>query len=195
MMEELPRVEVHTRAELRAWLSRHHQTARGAWIITLKKSAGGTLRWDDLVEEALCVGWVDSVPRKVDARRTMILLTPRKPTSRWSAKNKAHVEALERRGLMKRRGKEVVAEARRNGNWNALDAVSRLEVPADLERALAALPPAPANWASFPPSTRRGILEWITSAKTSPTRERRVSETARLAQRNVRANQWPRAGR
>ena len=53
-------------------------------------------------------------------------------------------------------------------------------------------PPARRNFDAFPPSARRGILEWINAAKSPTTRDRRVAETAHLAQQNIRANQWPR---
>ncbi|MDX2088829.1 MAG: YdeI/OmpD-associated family protein [Kofleriaceae bacterium] len=187
-----PRVEVATRAELRAWLRAHHADGGGAWIVTRKRDAGGTLGWNDIVEEALCFGWIDSLPRKLDDQRSMLLVTPRKPGSAWSAKNKRHVEDLERRGLMQAAGRAVVADARARGTWSALDEVSALVVPPDLEAALAARSPARRHWDAFPPSVRRGILEWISQAKRASTRARRVDETARLARDNVRANQWPR---
>lgn len=187
-----PRVEVATRAALRRWLAAHHASAKGAWIVTRKRAAGGEVSWNDVVEEALCVGWIDSLPRKVDDDRSMLLLTPRKPASKWSAKNKAHIADLEARGLMRAAGLSAVARARANGTWEALDAVSALVVPPDLAAALGAHDDARAHWERFPPSTRRGILEWIAAAKRPETRAARVDETARLAAQNVRANQWPR---
>jgi uncharacterized protein YdeI (YjbR/CyaY-like superfamily) len=136
------------------------------------------------------VGWIDSLPRKLDDERTMLLVTPRRPTSRWSAKNQAHVAALEARGLMLPAGRAAVERARANGAWDALAAVSALEVPADLAAALGARGAARSHWDAFPPSVRRGILEWIASAVRPSTRAARVEETARLAAENVRANQW-----
>jgi len=56
--------------------------------------------------------------------------------------------------------------------------------------ALREMPQAEANFEAFPPSTRRAILEWIGQAKTDATRAKRVLETAELAGRNIRANQW-----
>ena len=191
--DRYPKVEVLSRAALRAWFTRHHATEKGAWIVTTKRTAGGTVSWNDVVEEALCVGWIDSVPRKVDEARTSVLVTPRKPRSKWSAKNKAHVAELERRLLMRPAGAAAVELARRTGTWDALDAVSALVVPDDLAKALSARAPATANWNAFPPSARRGILEWIESAKRAQTRAARVEETARLAKDNRRANQWPKA--
>lgn len=187
---DYPLVAIASRAELRDWLDRSHGSLRGAWIVTLKPSSGGSLKWSDIVEEALCVGWIDSLPRKVDEAHTSLLLTPRKATSKWSAKNKAHVADLERRGLMKEGGAAAVARSKMNGTWDALDDVTALLVPDDLSRALDVRAGSRAHWESFPPSVRRGILEWITNAKRAETRAKRIEETARLAQENRRANQW-----
>lgn len=187
-----PEVAIASRAALRRWLAKHHAGARGVWIVTRRRAAGGTVAWNDIVEEALCFGWIDSLPRKLDDERTMLLLTPRKPSSKWSAKNKAHIEDLERRGLLHASGREAVARAKENGTWAALDAVSALVVPADLSEALRVHAGARAHWDAFPPSVRRAILEWIEGARRPETRTKRVEETARLAAKGERANQWPR---
>jgi uncharacterized protein YdeI (YjbR/CyaY-like superfamily) len=68
--------------------------------------------------------------------------------------------------------------------------VEALEVPDDLATAFAALPGSAARWEAFPRSTKRGILEWILQAKRPETRAKRIGETAELAQRGERANQW-----
>lgn len=83
----LPRVEVASRAAWRRWLASHHQRATGAWLVTYKKAADPRryLSYDDIVEEALCFGWIDSLPRSLDAARSMRLVAPRRPKSAWSA--------------------------------------------------------------------------------------------------------------
>jgi uncharacterized protein YdeI (YjbR/CyaY-like superfamily) len=191
-LDDLPRVAVTSADELRQWLLAHHAGTRGAWAVTFKKGQGPHVPYDALVRAALCFGWVDSLPRALDARRTMLLLTPRKPKSGWSLANKTRILELETAGLMHPSGAAVVAAARQSGAWDKLKEVSALVVPGDLAVALRALPPAEANFAAFPPSTRRGILEWLGNSRTAPTRENRVREIASLAQRNQRANQWPR---
>jgi uncharacterized protein YdeI (YjbR/CyaY-like superfamily) len=87
-------------------------------------------------------------------------------------------------------GIAVVEAARRDGSWERIDSVEALEVPDDLAAALAADPVAAGHWAAFPPSTRKGILQWVLAAKRPETRAARVAETVRLAGQNVRANQW-----
>jgi len=87
-------------------------------------------------------------------------------------------------------GLEAIRNAKANGSWTRLDEASALIVPDDLAEALDRHPPAASHFAAFPPSARRGILEWIASAKTDRTRTRRINETASRASDNQRANQW-----
>ncbi|WP_269514847.1 YdeI/OmpD-associated family protein [Brevundimonas subvibrioides] len=148
------------------------------------------VHYDDLVEEALAFGWVDSLPRKLDDQRTMLLMSSRKPGSNWSKANKARIERLEAAGLMHPAGLLKIERARADGSWTALDAVDRLELPADLAMAFDQHPGAAATFATFPPSTRRGILEWIGHAKRPETRAARIADTAGKAARGERANQW-----
>lgn len=187
-MKDFPSVEVTSRAELRRWLNEHHQQTQSVWVIRFKKDAGERhVSVTDLVSEALCFGWIDSAVRKVDQQRSMNLLSPRKPGSGWSAVNKRLIAQLQAQGLMTEHGQRKIDEAKRDGSWSKLDAVDALIVPRDLSSALKRQAGATANFAAFPRSARRGILEWITNAKTAETRQKRVDETARLAARNIRA--------
>jgi uncharacterized protein YdeI (YjbR/CyaY-like superfamily) len=180
-----------TCAEWRAWLSKNHTRDEGVWLITYKKNTGKPrVDYDEAVEEALCFGWVDSKPNKLDDERSMLYFAPRKGGTGWSKPNKERVERLIAAGLMMPAGLAKVDAAKKDGTWSALDAVEALEVPDDLAKALAALPNANAYWEAFPRSVKRGILEWILNAKKPETRAKRVEETARLANDNKRANQW-----
>lgn len=185
-----PQVEAASRAALRDWLATHHATSGSVWLVTWKKGDPRYLPYGDIVEEALCFGWVDSLPRRLDAERTILLLSPRKPGSAWSAANKARIAALVAAGRMAPAGLAAVQRAQEDGSWARLDGVEALEVPADLAEAFARHPGAAAQWEAFPRSARRGILEWIVQARTAPTRARRVEETARLAREGRRANQY-----
>jgi uncharacterized protein YdeI (YjbR/CyaY-like superfamily) len=189
-LEELAKLPVETRAALRRWLTKNHASATGVWVVTWKKETKKP-RIDAaaIAEEALCFGWIDSLPRKLDAERTMLLITPRKPKSNWSKINKDRVAKLEREGLMTEAGRVVVAAAKKSGTWSALDQVENLEVPPDLEAELRRTGGS-AFFAAFPRSAKRGILEWIGAAKTPATRARRITETATKAAKNERANQW-----
>ncbi|MCB0153188.1 MAG: YdeI/OmpD-associated family protein [Anaerolineae bacterium] len=184
-------VQIESRAEWRAWLEKNHSQPAGIWLVTFKKHCGEKyVSYDDIVEEALCFGWVDSLPRKLDADRSMLWLAPRKAGSNWSKLNKERVERMLAAGLMTPAGLAKIEGAKADGSWQALDAVEALEIPPDLADALAAYDAAGANFEAFPRSAKRGILEWISNAKRPETRAKRIAETARLAQDNIRANQW-----
>lgn len=177
------RVEVRSRAELRAWLAAHHRQGDAVWLVSYKKRHPDYLDHAQIVEELLCWGWIDSLPRKLDAERAMLLIAPRNPRSAWSAVNKAHVARARADGAMTAAGEAAVAAAEANGMWNFLDDVERLEVPADLA---AALGPAAAVWEGWPRSVRRGTLEWIKTARTAATRARRIAQTAESAAQGLR---------
>jgi uncharacterized protein YdeI (YjbR/CyaY-like superfamily) len=188
-----PENSIHpqSRSEWRSWLEANHQQTSGIWLISYKKATGKmAFDYDAAVEEALCFGWIDSKPNKLDDDRTMLWFAPRKPRTGWSKPNKLRIERAIAAGLMTAAGLAKIAAAKQDGSWEKLDAVENLEIPEDLAVALAAHPPAAENFEAFPRSAKRGILEWILNAKTAPTREKRILETATLAAQNIRANQW-----
>ncbi|MEM6432109.1 MAG: YdeI/OmpD-associated family protein [Deinococcota bacterium] len=189
-----PENSVHpkTRTEWRAWLESHHTQDNGVWLISYKKATGlAYVDYDSAVEEALCFGWIDSVPRKLDERRSMLYFAARKAGSGWSRLNKQRIAKMLDAGLMMPAGLAKLDAAKQDGSWSALDAVENLEIPDDLAAAFAEYDQAAANFKAFPRSAKRGILEWISNAKRPATRAKRIAETAELAQQNIRANQWP----
>ena len=193
VLDELEWVHPPGRAAWREWLVANHAVARGAWFVSWKKATGRPrLEYAEAVEEALCVGWVDSLARTVNDERSRLLMTPRKRGSGWSRPNKERIERLVAAGLMLPAGLAVVEAARADGSWSSLDDIENLVEPDDLRSALDADPAARANWDAFPRSAKRGILQWVMLAKRPETRARRVAETAMLAARNERANQWQR---
>jgi uncharacterized protein YdeI (YjbR/CyaY-like superfamily) len=194
-MQDAPENSTHplTRAEWRQWLEQNHTRPEGVWMISYKKSTGKPrVEYGEAVEEALCFGWIDSTANKLDEERSMQWFAPRKRRSGWSKPNKERVERLIAAGLLTEAGMAKITAAQQDGSWNALDAVEALEIPPDLNAALDAYPSARTHFDAFPRSAKRAILVWISTAKTPTTRAKRVEESARLAEENIRANQWRR---
>jgi uncharacterized protein YdeI (YjbR/CyaY-like superfamily) len=190
-LSDAPEVEVASRAALRDWLARHHTQASGVWLVSYKRAdTDRYLPYAAIVEECLCFGWVDSLPRAKDDLRSMLWIAPRKPGSNWSKANKDRIALLETAALLAPSGRAAVERAKADGTWTALDGVEALEVPPDLAAALDALPPARATWDAFPRSVRRGVLELVLNAKRAQTREKRIAEIARLAAEGIRPFQW-----
>ena len=188
LLTNSPKVEVMTRSDLRSWLLNNYQQARGVWLVTYKKSSKYYLPYSDIVQECICFGWIDSLPRKLDETRTMLYISPRKKGSNWSRVNKEYVAKLQETGLLHEAGLQKIERAKEDGSWSFLDDVEALILPEDLEFAFSNNKTARENWSAFPPSIKRGILEWIKNAKRSQTRAKRIFDTVEKAAKNIRAN-------
>lgn len=189
--DEGERVQPDTPEDWGVWLEREHGRTEGAWLVTWKKHTGrATVSYDDAVTEALRFGWVDSLGRRLDDDRSMLWFAPRRKGSGWSRPNKVRIARLEAEGRMEPAGRAVIEAAKADGTWTLLDDVENLVVPDDLATAFDGHAGSRETWDAFPRSVRRGILEWIVQAKRPDTRGRRVEETARLAARGERANEW-----
>lgn len=175
------------REGLRAWLAVNAATASGHWLVRYRKGQPGYIPMRDITEDLLCFGWIDSAVRKRDALSSWLRISPRNPDSAWSGLNKRLVAKARASRRMTPAGEALIRAAKANGMWSFLDDVEALVVPGDLADAMGIGTEARRNWDAFPPSSRRGILEWIKQAKREDTRARRVAETARLAARNIRA--------
>jgi len=149
-------------------------------VVYRKKSSDleGPL-YDDLVEEALCFGWIDSRVQPVDDERRMQWFSPRRKGGVWSSLNKARIERLIGERLMSAAGQRVIDEAIADGSWSQTDEVDALVIPPDLETALDVVPGTRDAFDALPDSTRRQHLWWIHSAKRAATRSNRIEELMR----------------
>lgn len=189
--DDAPQVHAETVEEWRDWLLANHATESGAWLVSWKTPTGKpSVKYELAVEEALCVGWIDSAGRTLDDERRALWFTRRKPGSGWARTNKERIVRLEAEGRMLPAGRAVIDAAKADGSWTLLDDVENLIVPDDLAAAFERHPGSRQNFDAFPPSARRAILEWIVQAKREATRAARLEESAQLAAQNVRANQW-----
>jgi uncharacterized protein YdeI (YjbR/CyaY-like superfamily) len=94
-------LHVTTREEWRAWLAAHHATETEIWLIYYKQHTGQPrISYDEVVEEALCFGWIDSLVRRLDEERFAQKVTPRKNTSKWSPSNLRRFADLVKSGRM-----------------------------------------------------------------------------------------------
>lgn len=189
MTIECDKIFIESIEDLRKWLSTNYASKRSVWIVTWKKGSGHPyISYDEVVDQCLCFGWIDSLPKKLDSERTMLRISPRNPKSNWSKLNKERVDKLIKAGWMEPNGIAMVELAKRTGTWNFLDDVENLELPEDLEAEFENHPNSKQMFQRFPPSSQRGILEWIKTAKKDSTRKKRIIETAIKASQNIKAN-------
>lgn len=173
------------------WLSDNHKKKKSVWLIYYKTGSGKSrVSYDDAVDEAICFGWIDSKPNKLDDQRSIQFFAPRNPKSNWSKINKERVARLLNENRIHPAGLSIIAEAKKNGAWNALNEVEELKIPDDLQKALNKNKKAKEYFRAFPPSSKKNILEWIYNAKQPETRARRILETVTLAADDIRANHY-----
>lgn len=183
------RVEIKSTVELRAWLKANCHQTESVWLIRYKKSIEEFyVDYSSVVDELLCFGWIDSPPKSLDSERTMLRISPRKPSSAWSKINRDKVEALVKSRKMTKAGMAIVNQAKLDGSWDKLKSIDGNKIPPDLADAFIKSPKAKTQFDRFPPSSVRGILEWISLAKTDETRKKRILETVELAAKGIRAN-------
>ncbi len=93
------------------WLDEHGRSAKEVWAAIYKKASGKqTVSFDELLEIALCYGWIDGFTKSLDDERYVIRFTPRKKKSAWSAYNRALVQRLLDAGRMTPAGTAVLPD-------------------------------------------------------------------------------------
>ena len=171
---------------LRAWLVDNHATSTGVWLaLTRKGGTVTTLTWQQAVDEALCVGWIDGQARKGDQEISWIRFTPRRSRSSWSQRNVGHVARLEAQGRMLPAGRAAVEAAKADGRWTVAYAPpSEAEVPADLIAAIDADPAARAMFAVLTKANRFALIYRVNAVKRAETRERKIGEFVAMLARH-----------
>ncbi len=168
---------IHTAAQWRAWLATNGDSSDSIWLTVWKRAAGpGKLGYDDVVDEALCRGWIDSTINAFDDTSYLLLLAPRKRGSVWSAVNKARIARLVGEGRMQPAGQRVIDAAIADGSWTILDPVEAMIEPDDLVAAIDAAD-VRATWDAWASSRRKQVLAALVLAKTAPTRAKRLAAT------------------
>jgi uncharacterized protein YdeI (YjbR/CyaY-like superfamily) len=165
-----------TPAELRDWFDANHDTTDELWLGYYKKASGRpSVDWSQVVDEALCVGWIDGVRKSLDGEVSVQRLTPRRKGSTWSAINVGKVATLTEQGRMRAAG--LAAFAARTDRNTAIYAYERPPSTfndAELAR-FQADEAAWGDWERRAPSYRRVATHWVTTAKQAATRDRRLS--------------------
>ena len=174
--EPLPVVGFESTDAWDAWLAGHHADSPGLWLKIAKKgSAGRSISYSDALDVALCHGWIDGQKGRHDDDYWLQRFTPRKPGSKWSKINTERAEVLIASGRMRPAGLREVERARADGRWEqAYESQSRMTVPEDLARALAANERAGAFFATLDSANRYAILYRIGTAKRPETRAKRI---------------------
>jgi uncharacterized protein YdeI (YjbR/CyaY-like superfamily) len=175
---DLPVMEFRTAKAWDAWLREHHDSSDGVWLRIAKQGSGVvTVTMPEVIDVALCWGWIDGLRHKHDDVYFRQRMTPRRARSRWSRINRDKAEALITAGRMQPAGQRQVDAAKADGRWDAAYAGSRaMTVPDDLARALRRNAAARRAFDQLDSRNRFAILYRIQDAKRVETRARRIEQ-------------------
>ena len=166
-----------TPAHLRRWFEKNHGTAQELWVGFHKKGTGRpSITWPESVDEALCVGWIDGVRKRIDEERYKIRFSPRRAQSVWSEINIRRVAVLEKEGRMRPPGLEAFSRRRENRSGIYSYEQRPVELPEPYRGKLAASPRADRFLAAQPPSYQKLMTWFILSAKKEETRLARLEK-------------------
>jgi uncharacterized protein YdeI (YjbR/CyaY-like superfamily) len=174
----LPKIPFASTAEWEQWLEANHLESDGVWIKIATKDAGvESVRYPEVLESALCFGWIDGRREAFDERYFLQRFTPRRARSRWSRINREKVEQLIENRRMRAAGLAEVQRAKADGRWEAAyDGQKSITVPDDLQSELDARPKAKAFFSELGSQNRYAILYRLHDAKKPETRARRLAK-------------------
>ena len=169
-------LHIRSRQQWRTWLTKHHRSSPGVWLVRYKThTAVKSIPYEDMVREALCFGWIDSLVKRLDDDRYLLKVTPRQPASKWSDINRKRWAELKAAGRLTPAG---LAAAPTDNSYAPRPVIP--ELPVYIARALKANVKAWELFRELAPTYRRDFVVWIHTAKRPETRERRIRESIRL---------------
>ena len=179
---DLPVMAFPDQAAFEAWLEAEGATAPGLYVKLAKKGAGvPSVTYAEIVESALCFGWIDGRANRIDDSFYVQRMTPRRPKSVWSKKNVDAVEALTAAGRMRPAGLAAIEAARADGRWERAYAGSATStVPDDFAEALAASPAAQRQFGSLDGANRYAVLWRVHTAGNPALRAKRIAALVQM---------------
>jgi len=180
-------MEFSHREDFRKWLRDHCLSSSGVWLLFGKSGGPKTLTAAEALEEALCFGWVDGQMQSLDSTKYKKYFARRTANSKWSDKNKALAAKLEAQGIMTDSGRAKIAEAKKNGQWNAPKSpeISDKQI-AVLSDLLMKHEPAYMNFLAMSPSVKKTYTRAYFDAKTEAGRDSRLAWMIERLNKNLK---------
>ncbi|WP_457090145.1 YdeI/OmpD-associated family protein [Microvirga sp. P5_D2] len=174
--------------ELGEWLAKHHHSRSELWVQIFKADSGHpSVTWTECVVEAIRFGWIDGQKQPLDDRSFLQRLTPRKPKSNWSARNREHATRLIAEGRMTPAGLAHVDAAKADGRWEGAYAGSAaMVIPQDFLDALETMPDAKAFFETLDRKNLYSIYYRLQTAKRPETRAKRIAQILAQLERGER---------
>lgn len=162
--------------EVREWFIKNHKTEKDIWFVFHTKESGKPfIPYVDVLDEALCFGWIDSIVKKIDADSRVQRFSPRRPKSPVSELNKAKMRRLVIEKRMTPAGLAVV---------DNLDE-SKFKIPSIILTTLKRDADVWNNFQNFPESYQRLKINWIIGPNNRPAEvKKRLTYFLKMTKKN-----------
>ena len=186
MKEDIQSIAVATPEDFRKWLRKNHAKEKRVALVLHKKHTGKPAPTHrELMDEAICYGWIDTTIKRLDDDRYIRNFARRNKNSTWSDNTLSYAKQLIKEGRMKAGGLKFYKMGKVKPTHD--DGIPKNpRMPKALKEALAENEKAEKNFNAFAPSRKKMLYRWLLSGKLPQTRAKRIKEIVALARDNIK---------
>ena len=181
-------ITAFNRDDFRKWLVRNHDQEDKVLVIVYKKHTGkSSPSHRELMEEAICFGWIDTILKKLDENRYIRTFSRRNKNSKWSDNTLGYAKDLIKQGKMTSEGLKFYKEGLKKPTHD-FGIPKNPDMPLELKKALNKNKKAKDNFENFSPSLKKVFYRWILRGKREETRTRRIKlivEKAKVGRKDI----------
>ena len=167
-------ITVFNREDFREWLVKNHDSESKVSVIVYKKHTGKpSPSHKELMEEAICFGWIDTTIKRLDEERYIRNFSKRNKNSRWSDNTLGYAKELIKQKKMTLIGLRFYKEGLKKPTHD-FGIPKNPDMPIELKNALNKNKKSKDNFDNFSAAVKRMIYRWILSGKREETRIKRI---------------------
>jgi uncharacterized protein YdeI (YjbR/CyaY-like superfamily) len=168
-------ITVFTRQEFRQWLMKNHNKGDKISVILFKRHTKKPApSHKQLIEEAICFGWIDTTIKRLDKNRYVRNFSKRNKNSTWSRNTLKYAKELIKQKKMTPVGLKFYKEGLRKPPHDS-GIPKNPSMPPELKKVLDKEKKAKKNFKELAPSTKKMLYRWILRGKRNETRNKRIS--------------------
>lgn len=180
-MNDIPEITVYNRNDFRNWLKKNHKKYSKLAVIVHKRHTGKSApTHHELIEEAICFGWIDTTIKRLDEDTFLRYFSKRTENSRWSDNTLSYAKSLLEEGKMTPSGIYYYKLGLTKPTHDH-GIPKNPNMPENLKKALDKNKKARQNFDSFSPSAKRTYYRWLLRAKQVETQNKRIKQIIEAA--------------
>ncbi len=179
--KDLITITVYNRKDFRNWLKKNHKKEGRVAVVVHKRHTGKPAPTHrELIEEAICFGWIDTTIKRIDHDTFLRNFTKRNSNSRWSDNTLKYAKQLTKEGKIAPQGMHFYKLGLSKPTHDH-GIPKNPDMPPELKKALFKNDKARENFETFSPSVKRTYYRWLLRAKLPETRNKRIRQIIKSA--------------